>query len=135
MSETPPLRSSPSRVGFVAMTASEPASRPATRSRTRRLRRRSVMGARLFRGSQHEEQPAVLVVGGEEVGRGAGREIAFGVDLDRLAERTDAPLEDGADRVVAVGELEPEDVLHGPADDALVVEAGELERPAPAADD
>src|SRR6187200_59171 len=136
MSETPPLRSSPRRVGFVAMTASDPASSPATRSRTSRLRRRSVMaGAGLLGGGEDEEHAAVLVVGREEVRRRLRREVALGVDLDGLAERPDPPLEHGADRVVGVREAQPEHVLHGPADDALVVEPRQLERAASAADD
>ena len=44
------------------------------------------------------------------------------------------PLEHGADRIVGVVEAQAEDVAHLPADDALVVETGQL-KAAAAADD
>src|SRR4051794_1446458 len=88
----------------------------------------------LFRRREHEEQPAVVVVGGEEVGGGAGRQIALRVDLHGVVEGAHAPLEDGGDGIVAVGPAQAEHLAHLAADDALVVEARQLERPAPAAD-
>ena len=46
----------------------------------------------LLGGSEHEQQTAVVVVGREEIGDRLGRQVALGVDRDRLVERADAPL-------------------------------------------
>ena len=50
--------------------------------------------------SQHEQQAAVVVVGREHVGHGVGGQVALGVHLHPLAQRSHAPLERGLDRVV-----------------------------------
>ena len=57
-------------------------------------------------GSEHQEQAAVVVVGGEDVRlRGLGA-VALGVHGHRLVEHPHAPFEGGADVVVAAAELE-----------------------------
>src|SRR5919107_4675898 len=132
----PPLRSRPWRVCLVSATASEPASRTPTSTRMKKLRRRSVMSlarSLLLRG-QDEEEPAVVVVGREQVGRRLGREVALGVDLDRLAELPHPPFEHGRPRVLVVGEPQTEPLAGRPADDALLLEPGELEGPLAGAD-
>src|SRR4051812_43628498 len=137
MSSTPPCRSSPCLVGFVAMTTADPIRRPRTRRRTKRLRRRSVTAmpaVSLLGRGQHEQQSAVVVVRGEQVGGRLGRQVALGVDLHGLAERAHAPLQDGADVVGAVLEHEAQHLADVAADDALVVEARQLERAAATAD-
>src|SRR3954453_20935194 len=137
MSETPPRRSRPRRVWCVAMTTRDPASRPTTSSRTKMLRRRSVIGSlgSLFRRREHEEQPAVVVVGGEEVGGGAGRQIALRVDLHGLVQRSYTPFEDRVHGILPVGPSQAEHHTYRAADDALVVEARQLEGTAAAPDD
>ena len=76
----------------------------------------SAMIARLrcavgHRGRQHEQQPAVVVVGGEDVRLRRLGPVAFGVHDHLLVEHAHAPLERGADVVVAVLELEPEHLV------------------------
>src|SRR4051794_36350591 len=115
------------------MTVSDAASRPATSSRIRTLRRRSFM--RLLGGRQDEQQAAVVVVGRKEVGGRARGQIALRVHLDGLAERPDAPLQHGPDRILPLGEAEAQDLPDAAPDHALVVEAGQLEGAATAADD
>ena len=56
-------------------------------------------------GREDEQHAAVVVVGREQVGLRLRGQVALGVDLDRLVELADAPLEHGRDGVVAVGEL------------------------------
>src|SRR4051794_15441907 len=112
------------------MTAIDPASSAPTRSRMKKLRRRSVIrasGSLLLRG-QDEEQTPVVVVGGKEVGGRLRGQIALRIHLDRLAQLAHAPLQDGGDVVLAVGELQAQDVVGGPPNDLLLLEAGELER-------
>src|SRR4051794_10553392 len=134
-SSTPPLRSSPSTVRFVAMATPEATRIPRTMRRIRPLRRRSFTGLLLGRG-EDEQQAAVVVVGREEVGRRPGRDVALGVDRDRLVALADAPLQGGADGVgVALGELQAEDLAGRAADHVLLVEAGELEGAPAQADD
>src|SRR3712207_1043702 len=136
MSSTPPRRSRPSLVSFDVMTKIDAKSRPATSSRTKRLRRRSVTGSAYSGlGRQDEQHAAVVVVRREQVGLRLGGQVALGVDLHRLVELADAPLEHGLHGVGAVAEAQAEDLARGPADDLLVPEAGELERAAPARDD
>src|SRR5918995_894888 len=78
---TPPWRSRPSLVSLVKMTASDAAIRPTTVSRTKMLRRRSDMraGDSLLRRGEHEQEPAVLIVGGEHVRDRLGGQIALRV--------------------------------------------------------
>src|SRR3954451_13669873 len=114
-----------------------------TSSRMKRERRRSDIrgwdegySARwpLLGRRQHEEKPAVVIVGREQVSDGTGRKVALGVDAHRLAELAHAPLEHRAHVVLAVLELEAEDVDGRAADDLLVRQAGQLARAAAAAD-
>jgi hypothetical protein len=83
---------------------------------------------------QDEQQPAVVVVGREDVCLGGLGTVALGVDDDGLVEHPDAPFERRADVVAAVLELEAEDLLHRASDDVLVTQAGQLAR-APAGAD
>ena len=81
---------------------------------------------------EDEQQAAVLVVRGEDVCLGGLGPVALGVHDHRLVEHAHAPLERRADVVVAVLELEPEDLPHRAADHVEVAEAGELRAPRPA---
>src|SRR5919197_802445 len=137
MSETPPLRSRPSRVCLAMIATTDPTSRPATRSRTNRLRRRSVMGGggALLRRSQDEQHAAVFIVGGKQVRCRTGGQIALCIYLHGLVEGAHAPFQDRADGIVGVLEAQAEHVADRTADDALVVEPGQLEGAAAAADD
>src|SRR4029453_1662254 len=120
MSETPPCRSRPSRVGFDTMTTTDAMSIPATRRRTRRWRRRSVIAYSIGRsllGREHEQHPAVVVVGREQVRGRLGREVALGVDLHGFVPRAAAPFEDRSDRVLAAREAQPEHVRDVTPDD------------------
>jgi hypothetical protein len=93
------------------------------------LRRRSVIAAGGYLAGVR------TIVGGKEVRRRAGGQVAFGVDLHGLVEGAHAPLQHGPHRIVGVVEAQAEHVAHRPTDDALVVETGQLERAAAAADD
>src|SRR5688500_1326578 len=117
------------------ITARDAASNPTTSAMIRRLRRRSVIGrgAALAR-SQDEQEPTVLVVRREDVCLRRFGTIAFRVHDDRLVEHPNAPLERGADVVVAILELEAENLAHGSPDDVLVAQARELARAAAGAD-
>src|SRR5258708_7333428 len=103
---------------------------PETTSRMKTLRRRSLMGGAptLLGGGEDDEQAAVVVVGREQVGCGARREVALGVDFDLLVQQTHAPLERGGHLVVAVLELQPEHVHDRAPDDLLLGQPGELRR-------
>src|SRR5437764_12564981 len=113
-------------------TATEAMASPATTSRMKTLRRRSLMGSssRLLGGGEDDEQAAVVVVGREQVGRGPGGQVTLGVHLDRLVQHAHAPLQRGGDLVVAVLELQPQDLGDGAADDLLLGQAGQLGRAA-----
>src|SRR4051812_48945757 len=101
------------------------ASRPMTSARTARLRWRVLTWPRLPR-REDDQQAAVVVVGREDVRlRGLGA-VALGMDGHRLVEHPPAPLEGGADVIVAVVELEAEHLLDRAADHVGVAEAGEL---------
>src|SRR6478752_2097181 len=131
---------------------------PTTKSRTKRWRLRPPItgctppgrawaGPSALRGQDNQET-AVVVVGGEDIGDRLGREVALRVHRDALAERADPPLQRGLDGVreavaVRVGRLpavallqpvEAEHVADGPADDVLVGEARELEAALPGVD-
>src|SRR4051794_25373418 len=107
------------------MTTALAMSRPATSSRMKRLRRRSVMRrgrGRLLRRRQDEQEPAVVIVGRKQISGSARGQISLGVDLDRLAERSNAPLQHGLHMIAPVFELQAEHVAHLPADDTLGVQ-------------
>ena len=78
------------------------------------------------RGREHEQQPAVIVVGGEDVRLRRLGPVALRVHGDRLVQHPNAPLQGRADVVVAVLELQPEHLVHGPPDHVQVAQAGEL---------
>src|SRR5271167_3332519 len=100
------------------ITSSDRITSPSTISRTKVLRRRSVISAvsSLLVGRQHEQQPAIIVIGGKHVRLRARGDVALAGDLDRLVERPHPPLEHGRDRVVAILEAQPEHLLHALAD-------------------
>ena len=83
-------------------------------------------------GSQNEQQAAVLVVRGEDVCLRRLRPVPFGVHDHWLVQHAHAPLESGADVVVTRLELEPQHLVHRPADHVQVAEPGELARALPA---
>src|SRR5581483_6071224 len=124
MSCTPPFRSRPSRVFFVAMIAAEIAMMPRTTSSTNPLRRALVIdsGPR----GEDEQEAAVLVVGREDVRRGGLGAVALGVDGHGLVEHAHPPFERGADVVVAVLEGEAEHLAHRPAHRIGLPQPGEL---------
>src|SRR4051812_29881481 len=124
-SSVPPLRSSPSLVGFVRITAAAPARTTRTRPRIDRLRVRLLIARRSLR-CQHEQQSAVVVVGGEDVGFGRFGTIALGVHHHRLVEHPHSPLERGPDVVVPGLELEAQDLRHRSPDHVQVAEPREL---------
>ena len=100
-----------------------------------KLRRRSVIKLeRLLSGRQNEQQPAVVVVCGEEIGARFRWKVALGIDLDLLIEGTDAPLQDSAYGVGLGGEAEPKNIPNGPTDNAFIVKAGQLKGAATACD-
>src|SRR6185437_4510164 len=102
---SPPCRSRPSFVSLLAMTIPESTTRPSTNSRTRTCCRLVPMGCLSLRG-QDKQKPAVVVIGGEDIGHCLGRKVALGVDRDALAQRSHSPLQRGLDRIglaVAVG--------------------------------
>src|SRR3954454_23241469 len=105
-----------------------------TRPRIVRLRFLAVKVVAGLRGRQHEQQSAVVVVRGEDVGLRPLRPVSLRVNGDRLVENTHSPLERGADVVVTRLELEAEHLLHGTADHVIVTEAGELARAAAGTD-
>src|SRR3712207_4548155 len=102
MSWTPPWRSRPSWVFFVAMTAIDAPIRPRTSRRTMMERRLTDTTTKpspvLLRRREDQQQAAVLVVGGEQIGDRLGGDVALRVHGHRLAELADAPLQDGAHR-------------------------------------
>src|SRR4051794_39895428 len=106
----PPRRSNPSRVGLVAITTAASASRTNTTPRIARFRRRSVKAGALLRG-QHEQQAAVIVIGGKDVCLCRLGPVALRVHDHMLVQHAYAPLESGADVVVACLELQSEDLL------------------------
>ena len=97
-----------------------------------RLRLREVIGAQ--RGGEHEQQAAVVVVGGEDVRLRRFRPVPFRVHDHRLVQHPNAPLQSSADVIVAGLELEPEHLVHGTADHVQVAEPGELAGAAAGAD-
>ena len=97
-----------------------------------RLRVREVK-RRLARG-QDEQQAAVVVIGGEDVCLRRLGAVTFRVHGHGLVQNADAPLESGADVVIPVLELEPEDLVDGPPDHLEIAEAGELPSAPPGAD-
>src|SRR5215208_7956421 len=107
------------------ITSSDAISSPATSRMIRKLRRAAVIGWSGSARSQDEQQAAVVVVGREDVRLCRLRAVALGVDGDLLVEDADAPLQRGADVVVAVLELQPQDLLDRTADDVLIAQAGE----------
>src|SRR3954447_20682431 len=132
MSWTPPLRSSPSRVGLVVMISADSNTSASTTSSTKALRRELVIASGLR--SEHEQQAAVLVVGREDVRlRGLGA-VALGMHGHGLVEHPHAPLERRADVVVAVLEGQAEHVAHRLADGLGLPEARELADAAAEAD-
>ena len=88
-------------------------------------------GARLALGREDEQQAAVLVVGGKHV------RLASAGWSPSASTRTSLPItRTPHSSVVSIGsspfsKLQPEQLLHRPADGALVVEAGQLEAPFP----
>ena len=86
--------------------------------------------------SENDQQPAfVIIIGGKDVGHGVGRQVALGVDLDRLALDADLPLQGGADVVGAVLETQSEDLGDRTPDHLLGAQPGELEGAPSAIDD
>src|SRR5215217_777127 len=83
---------------------------------------------------QHEEQAAVVVIGGEDVSLRSLGTVPFGVHDHRLVEDANPPLERGGDVVASLVELELEDLVHGAPDHVEVTEPGEFPRAAPGAD-
>src|SRR4029450_2758400 len=77
---------------------------------------------------QGDEQPAVLVVRGEEVGRHRLRDPRAGPELVRLVELAADPLAGAPGRVPAAGgSLQPERVHDVPADQLRLLVARQLE--------
>src|SRR4051812_4835909 len=116
------------------ITSSAITSATTTRPRTIRLRFFVIKVVLWLRGRQDEQQPAVVVVCGEDVSLRPLRPVSLRMNGDRLVENAHSPLERGADVVVAALELEPEHLLHGAADHVVVAEPGELARAAAGAD-
>src|SRR4051794_28664307 len=98
------------------ITSNARVSTSATRPRISRLRFLELKSCRRLGGREDEQQPAVVVVGGEDVRLGLFRPIALGMNGDRLVEHAHSPLERGAYVVVAGGELETQHLLHGTPD-------------------
>src|SRR3954447_26517707 len=123
----PPRRSRPSWVFFAsgppgAMIASERSSSAPTIASTIRLRRRSVISVRC----QDEQQPAIVVVGGEDVCGCRLWPVSLCMDGNRLLEDAHPPFEGSADRIAVVGELQVENFLDRPAHHVLLAEARQL---------
>src|SRR3954449_11238142 len=96
----PPRRSRPSCVFFASgppgtMIMSDTTSRNPTIASTIRLRRRSVISVRC----QDEQQPAIVVVGGEDVGGGRLGPVPLCMHRNRLLEDAHPPFEGSADRI------------------------------------
>src|SRR4051794_2540069 len=106
--------------------ASETTSRNPTIASTIRLRRRSVISVR----RQDEQQPAIVVVGGEDVCGGRLGPVTLCMHRNRLLEDAHPPFECCADRIAVLGELEVENFLDRPAHHVLFAEPGELAHPA-----
>src|SRR6476619_4173425 len=94
---TPPLRSRPRRVGFLAMTTVETRIRPRTKRRTKRFLRCLPIVSGL--GREDDQQSSVVVIGGEDVGHRLSGQVSLGVDGDLLAQRAHPPLQRCFDRV------------------------------------
>ena len=75
------------------------------------------------------EQPAVLVVGGKEVGAHELDDAGAALQLERLVELADAPFEHRADGVLAAGAAQRERLAQILADQLALLEAGQLEDP------
>src|SRR3954471_9910918 len=119
----PPRRSRPSCVFFASgppgmIIASETTSRNPTIASTIRLRRRSVISVRC----QDEQQPAIVVVGGEDVGGGRLGPVTFCMHRNRLLEDAHPPFEGRADRIAVLVELEIEHVLDRTPHDVLLAQ-------------
>src|SRR4051812_47747913 len=106
------------------MIPAAPASSRTTRARIDRFRLRLL--TRELLGRQDEQQPAIVVVGGKDVGLGRLGAVALRVHHYRLVEHPHSPLEDGAYVVVPRLELEPEHVRDRTADHVEVAEPREL---------
>src|SRR4051794_34888977 len=102
--------------------ASETTSRNPTIASTIRLRRRSVISVRC----QDEQQPAIVVVGGEDVGGGRLRAGTFFMPPKPPFLDAHAPLKRCADGIAILVELEVENFLDRPAHHVLLAEPGEL---------
>src|SRR3954468_18120973 len=94
------------------MTRADTSTRRRTKSSTKKFRRRFPMSPVSALRREDDQEPAVLVVGGEDVGDGIGGKGAPGGDGDPLSERPNPPLQRGLDRVgepvtVGVGSLAP----------------------------
>src|SRR3954452_19557749 len=123
----PPRRSRPSCVFFASgppgtMIMSDTTSRNPTIASTIRLRRRSVISVRC----QDEQQPAIVVVGGEDVGGGRLGPVPLCMHRNRLLEHAHPPFKRGADGIAILVELEVENFLDRPAHHVLLAEPGEL---------
>src|SRR3954449_88484 len=109
------------------MTSSaDSASSAPTIASTIRLRRRSVISVRC----QDEQQPAIVVVGGEDVCGCRLWSVSLRMDGNWLLEDAHPPFEGSADRIPVVGELQVENFLDRPAHHVLLAEPRQLAHPA-----
>ena len=89
---------------------------------------------RLLCGRQDEQQPAVIVVSGEEIGARFGRQIPLGVDLNLLIKRAHAPLQNRPNRIALLSKAQAEYITNWAPNNALVIEPCQLECAASAGD-
>src|SRR4051795_2769312 len=128
----PPRRSRPSCVFFASgppgtMIMSDTTSRNPTIASTIRLRRRSVISVRC----QDEQQPAIVIVGGEDVGGGRFGPVPLCMHRNRLLQHAHPPFEGSADRIAILVELEVENFRDRTAHHVLLAEARQLAYAAP----
>src|SRR3954453_334978 len=86
-----------------------------TASRISPLRWRLLKGLRLP-GREDDQQAAVVIVRRKDVGLRAPGPVGLRMNPDGLVEHPDAPLERRAHLIVAVPQVEPQQLLHRAAD-------------------